>query len=71
MKYSIGVIDADDDHGTTYITSVDATDEEAAKDAAMLECRDNWGEKPDNPYNLSILFVATGDITFLEWNDDN
>lgn len=57
--------------GTTFITRADADDVEAAKEAAIVECLDAWGQ-PDTPTSrdaLHVLGVAPGDINFIEWND--
>lgn len=57
--------------GTTFITRADADEVEAAKEIAIVECLDAWGQ-PDTPTSrdaLHILGVAPVDINFIEWND--
>lgn len=56
-----------DNTGTTYITAVEATDQNAAASAALAECADAWGQEQDT---IRVLGIAEGNVTILEWDDN-
>lgn len=62
--------------GTTYITTVEIEDNDAAKagEAGLEECLTDWnpgGGEPDiyTSDNVSVLGVAEGDVKILMWDD--
>lgn len=68
-SYSVFIIEKNGG-GTTYITHELATDPEAAKEAALRLCREDWGS-PGEPWEeeLHVLGVTEGEVKILEWED--
>lgn len=56
--------------GTTFITFVEAPDQEVAANLALAECLEAWGEGYTLA-DLHVLGIAAGDIEILEWDDQN
>jgi hypothetical protein len=53
---------------TTFITAVEAPDQEVAANLALTECIEAWGDSYTRA-DLHILGIAAGDVEILEWED--
>lgn len=53
--------------GTHYVTTVKSEDIEAAKQAALNECLENWGDNYRGC--VGILFVMEGEPVILEYQE--
>ena len=51
----------------TYVSTHDASSIEAAKREAVSEAAKAWGCDPND---VSVLGVAAGNVTILEWEDE-
>lgn len=67
-KWTVFVVEKDRDHGTTFVTSLPHEDIEQAKQAALEEAAESWGE---DVASLRVLGVAAGGVSLLEWDDNN
>lgn len=55
--------------GTIHIASFEAADLNAAIEAGINTCMEDWDE--ENPANIHLLGIAAGDVEILHWNDIN
>jgi len=66
--FAVFTVDANGDHPTTYITSVEAADMDEAKRLAVEETAAAWEQDASE---IRVLGVAAGDVEILEWNDED
>lgn len=55
-----------DGTGTTWISAIGAPDVETAKTRARNRCAEDWDCDAED---VSVVGVAAGDVTILEWED--
>ena len=55
-----------DGTGTTWISSIEAESADAAMEAAINECADDWECSPED---VECIGLAEGDVKILFWED--
>lgn len=68
LVFTLFCRDANDQHATTFVTSLEATSVDEAKDLAAEECADAWAQEIDT---IKVIGVARGDVSLVEWVDDD
>lgn len=66
MKTYTVFIRQDNNRGTTFITAVEAPDQEIAAILALAECAECWEW---DLADLHVLGIAAGNVDILEWED--
>ena len=64
--YTVFCRDLDDPRSTTWISKVEAVDDDLAREDGRLQCADDWGYQPGD---VDVIGVLEGDVAVLQWDD--